>query len=695
LYIPTRGSRRVNVPIPYPGSRQLDQWLPIALPAISFLWIVLQVFVSNSSGAAWTSWIRLLVVLLAFFAIVLPIGWISVNIAAAQGKFHLPPNARLRTIAAFSLPTAIAAFLYLSLGSFSSAIPGVVLGAAVAMGAAWLLLRVKPAETAVTLMATGSAFAIAVLIAGFLMLAVNGPVQSSAQASGTQLAESPLGPGLPWVTKPVEKKEKHKGSSGIDVVAPTAPVSQEPNPDSNGSAKPQATSGTSVVTSGDSTVPETAPSPAPVAATPPVQTPAPVSQPAPKKEENAFAGLIFGPKELLPQKKPSTEEEDPDPALPPEPATNDPKKPAGPAAVPADYAAAAGDPVAFAILAAKPAIVSSVRKTTAIGSFERLVPALTTSNIVLIVKHGDRADLDYLETWDLMTPKKIASTSIKRDTTAPIAAIAGTPTYACSADGKQWARITSFPKLSLEVSSFAGDEAPLRIPLVTEFGEASVVGFASPSRVLVRYQKEEMGRLEVWDIKSRKFVVQNGLPPAPANAANGVLSPDGQQFASVGMTRIKGASHGTLVVFDATTPAMPRIVQLTGIDDQRAVHPTGMAFSADGKRLGILYEQAGNTVLLSYAMPAVTPLPPIAAPAGKVTGGANESLGGRLTSVAGGKAWLVGGNAVIDADSGKLLGELGLESPVMHAPMMSAAGEILLIGGDLGDRRLTLVGLKK
>jgi hypothetical protein len=118
LYIPTRGSRRVNVPIPYPGSRQLDQWLPIALPAISFLWIVLQVFVSNGSGAAWTSWIRLLVVLLAFFAIVLPIGWISVNIAAAQGKFHLPPNARLRTIAAFSLPTAIAAFLYLSLGSF-------------------------------------------------------------------------------------------------------------------------------------------------------------------------------------------------------------------------------------------------------------------------------------------------------------------------------------------------------------------------------------------------------------------------------------------------------------------------------------------------------------------------------------------------------------------------------------------------
>lgn len=689
---PGRPARRANVPIPYPGSREIDRWMPIALPAISLLWVGIEVFVSNGSGAIWAPFVRLLLLLAGFFLIVLPIGWLSANIAAAQGRFHLPPNPKLRTIAAFSLPMAIAAFLYLSLGSLSSAIPGAFLGIAIAMGALWLLLRVKPEESVITILAGGAAFAIAIMICAGLLVALNSGVRNLAGGSGSQLAESPLGPGLPW--QKAEKKDPHKKHHEDAPGAPTPDAIAQATPTTAAATQQIASSGTSDDPFAPSATPPAAEPVKPPAPAAPIVTAPPVAsagnQP-PKKEENAFQGLIFGPATPKPAKA-MPQEEDPDPTvLPPAPASTPPP---GPAQVPTDYAAAGGDPIAFALAATKSPAVATVRKTAAIGTFDQLIAPLTPSNVVMVLKSGDRADMDLLETWDLALPKKLWSATIKRDVTTPIANPSGVPSYACSADGTLWARITTFPSLSLEVTPFAGGTPPVRVALKDPAGDVSVLGFATNDRLLIRWRLGEEERVEVWDIKTRSRLTQMAIPTHPSNGANGVLSPDGKTYAVIGSTSVHNVARTQLSLFETGSQPAPKVAIINGIDPQRALHPTGMAFSPDGKRLGVLYEQGGNTILLSYRLPALTPLEPMAAPAGRVTPGVDESVGGRLTSVAGGHAWLLGGNAILDAENGKLLGELGLDQVCMHPPLTTAAGEIMIVAGDAGQRRVTLVGLK-
>jgi hypothetical protein len=613
---------------------------------------------------------------------------------------------------AFAL--AVTAVLYLSLGSFSAAIPGLVLGLVVAVGCTWLLIRIQPAEAGVTLGLVSAAFVgSTLLLAGMLTLA-NVMTRSMLGNTKTQLVESPFGPGLAWDAPPPAKPNDGRRKGGEPVIvadagqspAPGEPASAPTPPASPTPTAPQ-TPLVAVPATPTPTPGAASPTPEPVAKAPAGDTgdkpPADPADPAPKPprpEPNLFPdSKLFGPgaKPAANLPKPPTEDEDPDPMPPatPEPPPRPAGPPAPPAQVPPEYAAASGDPVAFSILGAKVPLIATVRATQTIGTFERVVPALIPANVVLVVKHGGRADADLLESWDLSSLKRLASTEVKRDVAEMVGVVNGVPSYAASPDGATWARITTFPTLCLEITPLAGNNAPLRLPLKDPAGEATVLGYLAPDRVLVRWRSGESVRLDVWDIKSKSQSGRIVLPPHPPSIANGVVSPDGKVFAVVSAqgTRATG-SRPTLWLFDLSAHQTPRSVPIIAVDAQRAVKPTGMAFSPDGNRIGLLYEQNGNTVVLGYRQTptALTATEPLAAPAGKVAPMADEAMAvGRLSSVAGGKGWLVGGNVVLDADSGMVLGDFGIEIPCAH---LSNGGEALYLSGDPGQRRLTLVKMK-
>jgi len=650
----------------FPYAYLIDRWLPPVLSIVAAVWLVLQFSLGNESKVAWAIPVRLLIALAQFVLIVFPLGWLGMSLGCQWARFLRPPDAARRVAAATLFPYVLLLVIWHLVGDMSDAIPGLLVSLLVASGLAWLMYRPAPEESAISVSAAGLAFVIAMLACAVATIGINEAARAIARSSkpSADLASSPIGPGLRWdaVMPPAEPV----------ALAPVRPATSED--DAEPKTRPAVPATLPVVKFPGTTLPVTPP------ATRPTVSPLP-SPPATEEPDPIDTNPVFG---QSPQTRPAVASRPAGkplvvPSRPPDPAT----RPTAPAV------AATGDPIADKIVAAASPLVAGVVAPREIGPFERAVFPLTASNHVLLVRPASGTDSDALEVWDLAALKVTASRRpVPRDDTDD--QVSGN--YALSASGTRIARITTFPTLGVDIVSLDAAPAPRRIAFDTTYGQPRVVGFASDDHLLVRWDLDGKAGIQVLDLKKSTIGKGIDVPSNPWHPLNRAMSADGRFYALVGSsTAANGEERTELAIIDVRANTIRRI-PITGIGPQWAPHPTGVAFSQDGRRIGILYERGDEAVILGTTVAGGKDFDAIIIPAGHIVPhpqGLAPSTG-RLASMAGGRAWLVGGNAVVDTESRRLMGELNVPPVLGQRPF---ADSVALIRDDEGPRRLLVLRL--
>jgi len=210
--------------------------------------------------------------------------------------------------------------------------------------------------------------------------------------------------------------------------------------------------------------------------------------------------------------------------------------------------------------------------------------------------------------------------------------------------------------------------------------------------------------LEVWDAKTG-----GGRRPTPIIAhertpGNLAISPDGRFLAVVarGPVPPKNEMLGQLYLYDMTPPMnrVPRRLPIVNLDPRWPVRPSGVSFSPDGTKIGVLFEQDNNALLLCWDLSDSNKLIaehtypggllpskdlPHAAEGGRIfTSGAIDWLSD-------GKTWLVYGTGLFDVATGRLVGQLGVRGSIAQRVIGDEVHLISDAGG--GERQLTVVKL--
>lgn len=651
-----RPAQRANYIHNFPYAYLLDRWVPPVAIGLSIGWLLLQISLGNESGVGWAIALRIFLVAVGYLLIALPLGWLGMTIGCRWARFARPPSALRRVVAATLFPYALLVILWLLAGSLAGAIPGILVCLVVAGGLAWLLYRPSPDESLQSMAAAAVAFLGGVALCTAGLLGVNAAAQSVARRSSpsVELVSSPVGPGLAWDVRPPQEP-------------PPAIVSREPNPPVPDPVEPPA-----------ATLPSPMPSPAP-ATRPAIASPAPLPATRPSRP-TTMANLPPDPLESSGLFGPGTRSSTP-PA-------DDPAPQPPPAVAPTPTGDSFGDRIA----AARSPLVEKVIAAADLGAFERVVFPATPSPLVLIVRRAEGAEA--IELWNLSTLTRVGSRlSPATDQQDPV-----TGNYAVSPDGQLVVRIGSFPTLGLDLISFADAAAPPHLPFPKAYGQARLVGFIDTGRVLVRWEEGEKTSLQVVDMKRQGFAKVIDLATTAWSPANVAIHPEGRLFAAIVVTTTaSGQTQAELFVADLQA-GQSRRVPVLGIDRQWAASPTGICFAADGRKLAILYERESRAAVLwlaidPRALPGSLQQFRVIIPPEVGTTPPDESAvppTGRLESLNGGTAWLVGGNAVIDAETGKSRGLLGV--PELLGARAAQAG-IVIVRDDEGQRRLVILKL--
>jgi hypothetical protein len=187
--------------------------------------------------------------------------------------------------------------------------------------------------------------------------------------------------------------------------------------------------------------------------------------------------------------------------------------------------------------------------------------------------------------------------------------------------------------------------------------------------------------LEVWDIKTAKVQRPIILAPHLHTQSNWAVSPDGKMFAVVlKPSQDKGIDKARVAIYPLVGVATSEWLPITDMDPQWAINPAAIAFSPDNKRIAVMFEHENNDVIYNWRLsdrkltgtqmvpagvlpPPASDDPPVAGPNSTV-GGPSPSAPHQLEWLSGGNSWLIHGNAVVDANDGRLIGELGAKGVV-------------------------------
>jgi hypothetical protein len=668
---------------PYAGA--LDRWLPGGLAAVSLVWLVLQVVTSNDAGVGWAIPLRLALAGVGFLLVMYPIGWLGMSFGCRRARFQQPPDPGKRVVAANLFPYVLLLVIWMLVGSLGGAVPGVVVAAIVAVLLAWLVYRPTPDEAAVSLSAAGAAFVAGAVVCGLLAVGVNEAVRVAVRSGKKppQLASSPVGPGLAWDAPPKPPPPAPKPRTPAATPPTIDPPANDPPARPGDPAGPEIAAGPPAATPPVTTAPATrrAVPPRPLAdplvdsplfrrpdasaaATPP---PAPPADPLNPNDPFAPAPSAPTPPEPGPP-DPGTPAPVPPTSVPPgstpavavRPGTTPPTT--SPPAAPLTVGPA--DPVADRIRATGSPLVAEVRPLGAIKPFAAAVFPLTPSPVVLVTRRAESGAGDVGEVWDL--------TRFARVGAGPLPS--GSAALALSPDGQTIARVTSFPSNGVETFGLGPARLPDHVPFPDRSkagakadgpgagAQPQVVGFAGDQRLIVRWTEAGRAWVQVLNLRTKAFGPPVELPEHVPTPGNQAVSPDGRYYAVAGTEtdRLGGTKRRVAAIVDLGF-GKGRNVPVEGVD--LSWQPSGVAFSPpDGRRLHVLFEQDGNTIILTPNVPNERP---IIVPDGKVPV-ANRAAAGRLLPLADGRSWLVGGNAVVDSapPPRKLVGELGVGQPV-------------------------------
>jgi hypothetical protein len=623
------GMLRPSVPFDFPGAGPIDQLAPLLLTVLGLAWLAHTAIQTNMTGQGWVGFVRVGAYLALALGVAFPLGYWAVSYAAQKCRFMMPPAAPLRALGAFTLAFAVTFVFWLGSGTAGMLIFGAIVGLVLACAAVWFLFRVQTHEMSTVLGGSVAAFVGAVLISYFVLFGVNLVFAKVAEKGGAnQLAMSPMGP-FAWDV-PVVDPNAGKGQPKTSV-AVAIPDTQPTTPDGGDtgtgtiSTTQQSTTRTTVATTQD-------------AATRPAN---------PGDPGTAIALAVPGTNDPK-----MTEPKGTDPAAtvvkPTPPDVGTPVKPGNPGGIAVTPPPA---PVSNSPLVEKLIPVADL------GDCNYVVFSGGPGNVVAAVKVGPTEEAVEFFAGNPLVKRGENIFPVEKDVQQ---------NYVLSASGETLARMVSWPKLGVQLWSTSANKELKTVPLKPENGTPELVGFgANDSLVIVWKGTRAKQDVEVINAKGAQpqalaFFVIDTVERAPGNPS---ISPDGRQLALAANAPDKaGVMRGGVDLWNLTTTARtPPPLRTLDVPLTTWVKPTGMAYGPAGATLAAYFEQDGRGVVYAYRTADVKPrellfrAPPYPA-------GAGEGFVGRTFDWVDANTWLLMGRALIDADTGKVLGDLGVEN---------------------------------
>lgn len=581
---------RTNVRFRFSYAKEMDQYLPWILVIGGLIWLWMNTYRHNETGAIWVAIVRFVVAFLAYALIVAPVTLALIRKAGRTLGYQMPVGDRWRGFATY-LPAFVFGIVMWVVGDgwITALVLGSLMGVTLMTGPLWLLFRLRPSEILMTAIHACFGFMLGLGIAGGVFFGLNALAVNLLVATKKPalLPGSPFSSGFAWIAP--EVKEQLAGTN---------------------SPRPRPRTTTSPIQAND-------PEPVPP---PPANNPTVVPQPA-------------GP-QLVP------------------PAINSP-------------------------------IVRGVDMIPVAESFDEVIRPLTQSPFIAVVRRSGGSQT--FELWNIDTRDKRGSA---------VFSVADSTRYVLSPDGDQLARIASFPRLELQIWSFAQSSIVRRIELNANQGTPELIGFANDLRLMIRWQRENACGIEVADLSgaaesSRKIET----PWFERDSNTLVVSPDGRLVAIA--TKINNAP--TLAIYDLES-GMMLCRERINMDAPGAVLPTGIAFSFDARKIGILFEERGSGLLLCYAIDRAAgtcfQVTDQFYPAGPLPGrNARVSGGSALAWLPDGKSLVIYGVGVFDQASGRLIADVGLPSVETYRVVSPDTIEVVGEAPPNPGRQITLLRL--
>ena len=605
-------SLRPSIPFAFPGADVIEKVAPPIMIVIGLGWLGLVAFQSNDTGIAWAGPLRGVLYVALSLGLAFPLGYWAIKHAARKTRFMLPPKPGTRALAAFALAFAIALVLWLHGQTLGMLVIGTVLGLIVALGAVWFLFRVQPQEMAATFGGSAVALVSSVVMAYLLLFGIHTVFAVALAKSGTNpFDKSPVGP-LAWDVPKVDPDQKPKKRTPTTIVV--APPPEDPT--------------TQEVRIG-ATQPATQ-----LAGTQPAVDP---GAPKPVDPANAVAMVPNG------TKPPETTPKPPDPT----PGANGTPNPN------------ATDPGKAPVIVESPLVATATPIGELPAGAQLFFPpgGAGTFGVLSRTSGGDELVELYTGNPPARSKVEVPPFAVEKNVSQ---------NYILSNTGELMARLTSFPQVGVQIVSTATGKEVRTLPLETlpANGQPHLVGFAVNDWVIVLWQRPGLQQaIEVLNPRAQptaqrvtNFIIDS-FNAAPWNP---IISPDGKQLAAATFVN----NEGGIDLYDLLSKdTKRRPLRTLKVGLPKWTPPAGMTYGPGGT-LSAYFELEGNGVLYHFLATNPNPVHTHTFRGTRVLLPQNASaFTGRTLEFVSPNEWLVFGRQLIDVESGKSMGELGIPEP--------------------------------
>lgn len=606
-------SLRPSVIPDFPGAVVLDQLGPILLTVLGLGFLAIMAFKSNDKGPAWVSAVRLAAYLVLALGVAFPLGLVAMKHGARKCRFALPPQPALRTLGTFALPFALSFICWLAAESTGMLVFGTVIGMVLLSLAVWFFFRVQPQEMGTTVGGAIAAYVGAIVISVGVLFGVHKIFATMAASSGTnQLAMSPMGP-FEWDVPVVDltPKVKPRPKPVIPDAAPTT---------------------TPVDNTGTGTLTATRPTTDAVASTTKPLDPNAVAL-ANTNNTNPTTTTPSTSIGTVPQNPPTT--------TPPE-----------------------TTPGSTKIIPAAPAhseFVLKMEPLADLADYNQVVFSSGTGTVVAALKTGPVEETVEFFAGNPLAKRGEATFPTEKDVKQ---------TYVLNGTGDQLARIVAWPKLAVQLWNTATNKEKdsKLVPLNPQHGMPEILGFGFNDNIVLAWTGTNGGQdIEVVNPKtpngqSVAYFVIDKFERASGNPS---ISPDGRTLAlaAYALNQAHVMSGGIDLWNLTNTARKPVPIRTLDVPLKTWVKPTGMAYGPMGQRMAVLFESEGRGVLYTHRTtdPKVEHEFLFRSP--PYPENTREGFNGKTLDWVDANTLLVMGRSLIDSETGKILGDLGIESP--------------------------------
>jgi hypothetical protein len=636
--------RRPSVPMDFPGAYELDRFAPLFLILVGLGWLALAAFVSNQTGQSWVAVVRLVAFFTLFLGVTFPLGYWAIRRAATRKRFSLPPTPGLRALASMALAFALPIAFWQMSQSVGLLVFGSCLGAVVAGAAVWFLFRIQGPEMQMTLGGTAGALAASVAVTYFALFGVDHAFRAAAERSGTnQLTRSPMG-AIAWDV-PI--------GNGLEVKPHHPKVAFNP-PETSTTQASDSTGGTTRPANPDNIIVDV---PKPVEGTAPSQTQPTTPTPSPTEVAT------------IPPAHPTESASTSKPPVVTQGTTGHDAPPAHPATPAVDLTQPTSPLVA---------------KISVIGELEeggQMIFASGSGNVAASVTKGDMQEHVVFFSGNPLAKKGETTFETESDVEQH---------YRLSANGETLARLVSFPKLGVQLwNTFTNRETKV-VPLDSSHGKPDLLGFGANESLVIAWNRESLPDVEVINARAAtpQTVAFLRLKHFEASPCNPTVSLEGRQMAVAALLEQKGG----LYLWDLTTTRNGAL-RTCPIPLGTWAPPSGMAYGPmsatvavyfEIKEKGVIYQyRTGDGSVMHEHTYRTLPYPAEAA----------AEFNGRSLDYVDANTWLLMGRALLDVETGKVLGDLQIESPVAQH-VLDKETVLLQVHDAAGKNRLVQVKLK-